>query len=289
MSTPPPTALDTPSPTERAFDDFTEEQTQTTQLDEMSKLQNPIYLIVATAVSPPLGIGLKGTLPWPQIRSDMAFFRKVTTGHSTSDTRNAVIMGRRTWESIPAKFRPLPGRINIILTRAEADGVLEMGTKLGEEYRKKERLQTSDTQFSIDNNEDGTFFTFTPKGDRSPSIGVTNSLRRAVNISQRPNVGTVFCIGGAEIYKMVLQDEQTKSRVRVLQTQVKKVDGSEFECDTFFPEKLQDDDGRWKEARAGELMVWIDSDLPQGIDEWARDEKAGVDIKVVGWSPSKSQ
>lgn len=55
-------------------------------------------------------IGKDGGLPW-SIPEDMKFFKAMTTGH-------AVIMGRKTWESIPAKFRPLPGRTNIVVSRS---------------------------------------------------------------------------------------------------------------------------------------------------------------------------
>ncbi len=54
-------------------------------------------------------IGVKGELPW-RLSSDLKRFKELTTGHP-------VIMGRATYDSIPAKFRPLPGRTNIILTR----------------------------------------------------------------------------------------------------------------------------------------------------------------------------
>lgn len=66
------------------------------------------------------GIGLNGNLPWKKIPGDMAFFRKVTSTTTDPTLQNAVIMGRKTWESIPSKFRPLPGRLNVILTRQEA-------------------------------------------------------------------------------------------------------------------------------------------------------------------------
>jgi dihydrofolate reductase len=54
-------------------------------------------------------IGRDNTIPW-HIPADMAHFKEVTAG-------SAVLMGRRTWESLPPRFRPLPGRRNLVLTR----------------------------------------------------------------------------------------------------------------------------------------------------------------------------
>jgi len=54
-------------------------------------------------------IGRDGGLPW-HLPEDLAHFRAVTTGRP-------VIMGRATWDSLPPRFRPLPGRTNIVLTR----------------------------------------------------------------------------------------------------------------------------------------------------------------------------
>ncbi|QAY60790.1 dihydrofolate reductase [Microbacterium protaetiae] len=54
-------------------------------------------------------IGAGGGMPW-HVPEDMAHFRDVTMGCP-------VVMGRRTWESFPARFRPLPGRRNIVVTR----------------------------------------------------------------------------------------------------------------------------------------------------------------------------
>ena len=54
-------------------------------------------------------IGRDGTIPW-HLPEDLARFKKVTMGHT-------VVMGRRTWDSLPARFRPLPGRRNIVLSR----------------------------------------------------------------------------------------------------------------------------------------------------------------------------
>ena len=55
-------------------------------------------------------IGKDGTMPW-HLPEDMAHFKANTAGCP-------VIMGRKTWDSLPARFRPLPGRRNMVLTRA---------------------------------------------------------------------------------------------------------------------------------------------------------------------------
>jgi dihydrofolate reductase len=54
-------------------------------------------------------IGRDGGIPW-RLPEDMARFKDLTIGHT-------VVMGRRTWESLPPKFRPLPDRRNVVLTR----------------------------------------------------------------------------------------------------------------------------------------------------------------------------
>jgi dihydrofolate reductase/thymidylate synthase len=49
---------------------------------------------------------------------DLAYFKRLTTETRDASKQNVVIMGRKTWESIPDKFRPLPGRCNIVLSRS---------------------------------------------------------------------------------------------------------------------------------------------------------------------------
>jgi dihydrofolate reductase len=60
-------------------------------------------------------IGRDGTLPW-HLPEDLKLFRSLTTG-------TTVLMGRRTWESLPPRFRPLPGRRNLVLSRTPQEGV----------------------------------------------------------------------------------------------------------------------------------------------------------------------
>ena len=54
-------------------------------------------------------IGKNGVMPW-HLPEDLAHFKRVTLNHP-------VVMGRKTWDSIPPRFRPLPGRTNIVVTR----------------------------------------------------------------------------------------------------------------------------------------------------------------------------
>jgi dihydrofolate reductase len=68
-----------------------------------------------------LGIGKDNRLPW-HIKGDMKYFRDLTTNlssnnESDSQTKNVVIMGRRTWESLPNNYKPLPNRINVVISR----------------------------------------------------------------------------------------------------------------------------------------------------------------------------
>jgi dihydrofolate reductase/thymidylate synthase len=76
-----------------------------------------ISVIVATTSKG--GIGKDGALPW-KLPEDMAHFKKITTA-APSGKMNAVVMGRKTWESIPEKFKPLAGRVNVVLSRKVAE------------------------------------------------------------------------------------------------------------------------------------------------------------------------
>jgi dihydrofolate reductase len=68
--------------------------------------QAPVSMIWAQAHD--RVIGAAGALPW-HLPEDLTLFRTLTTG-------SIVVMGRRTWESLPDRFRPLPGRTNVVLT-----------------------------------------------------------------------------------------------------------------------------------------------------------------------------
>ena len=62
------------------------------------------------------GIGYENSIPW-DIKSEMELFRQITTAGITSYNKNAVIMGRRTWESL--NYKPLKNRVNIVIGNLE--------------------------------------------------------------------------------------------------------------------------------------------------------------------------
>jgi dihydrofolate reductase len=66
-------------------------------------------IVIIAAVARNRVIGKDNRLLW-NIPEDMAHFKSLTSGHT-------VIMGRKTWESLPPRFRPLPGRRNIVISR----------------------------------------------------------------------------------------------------------------------------------------------------------------------------
>uniref|UniRef100_A0A914VTX8 dihydrofolate reductase n=1 Tax=Plectus sambesii TaxID=2011161 RepID=A0A914VTX8_9BILA len=87
--------------------------------------------LIAAMVDSSQGIGLQNSLPW-HLPKEYAYFVKMTTRTVDPNKKNAVIMGRLCWESVPAKYRPLKGRINVVLSRTlmepPAPGVLLAGS-----------------------------------------------------------------------------------------------------------------------------------------------------------------
>jgi dihydrofolate reductase len=61
------------------------------------------------------GIGYQNTLPWPKLERDLRFFSEMTRS-SSFPYNSAVVMGRKTWESIPANAQPLPFRDNFVIS-----------------------------------------------------------------------------------------------------------------------------------------------------------------------------
>ncbi|KZT61019.1 hypothetical protein CALCODRAFT_514961 [Calocera cornea HHB12733] len=77
----------------------------------------PLTMIVAATRTNGIGLARTNGLPW-RLPKEMAYFARVTSA-APEGKMNAVVMGRNTWESIPERFRPLKGRWNVVLSRAE--------------------------------------------------------------------------------------------------------------------------------------------------------------------------
>lgn len=77
---------------------------------------DPLTFSIIVAMDEERGIGRDGRIPW-HLKGDMRHFKEVTTATRKPGRENIVIMGRKTWDSLPERFRPLPGRINVVITR----------------------------------------------------------------------------------------------------------------------------------------------------------------------------
>lgn len=101
-----------------------------------SSSKSPFSFDVVVAMDRARGIARDGDMPW-HLPEDLKFFAKLTTGEGD----HAVIMGRKTWETIPDRYRPLPRRRNLVITRqakyaavgAEVHGSLEDALKAATE------------------------------------------------------------------------------------------------------------------------------------------------------------
>ena len=142
------------------------------------------------------GIGLNGQMPWPRIPNEMKHFADVTSmreplAYTSADYAlkgcffqsgmtspfhqtgtgarlNAVIMGRKTWDSLHAKFRPLPNRINVVLTRSSASTI--------------------------------------GANDENGMIEVYSDFEQAlISLSGNPKVNEIYVIGGSTLYEQAIK------------------------------------------------------------------------------------
>ncbi|MEW6610997.1 MAG: dihydrofolate reductase [Patescibacteria group bacterium] len=168
---------------------------------------------IIAACDKEMGIGKGGTLPW-RLPKELEHFHAVTTTTQDASKRNAVVMGRKTWESIPASRRPLQGRLNCVITRdanySLPAGVVRFGS-LEECLEYLEQLrppqappsQGGDTRLS------------------PPYEGGGGEVERA------------FIIGGGELFKHAITMPACST------IYLTEIDGI-FGCDTFFPTIPQD-------------------------------------------------
>ena len=114
------------------------------------------------------GIGLNNTIPW-KLSKEIQYFKKITTHRTNPLLLNVVIMGRKTWDSIPDNYKPLSNRINIVLTKT----------------------LTSKSNFT------NLFFCSSIEN----SIDLLNSIKNV-------NLDNIYIIGGESIYREVLTNSK---------------------------------------------------------------------------------
>eukprot|EP00537_Pseudo-nitzschia_pungens_P001396 CAMPEP_0172378572 /NCGR_PEP_ID=MMETSP1060-20121228/69491_1 /TAXON_ID=37318 /ORGANISM="Pseudo-nitzschia pungens, Strain cf. cingulata" /LENGTH=537 /DNA_ID=CAMNT_0013106293 /DNA_START=122 /DNA_END=1735 /DNA_ORIENTATION=+ len=238
---------------------------------------------IVAASSATRGIGLNGELPW-SLPGDMKYFARITRGNHPSPSppippsdggsaeapspssspspssprpqkMNAVVMGRKTWNSIPTKFRPLKGRHNVVLTR--------------------------NPQHFLGNQA-------VPEGVMVAS-GLPDAWRQLGSMPKE-ELGEIFVIGGAELYERSIKEKYVH---KVLLTSVDTPPDMEF--DTYFPDLFGGcDSGSGSETKTKTDSEWkpcrAESDGDGDGDETAVHEDNGMSYKFLAYErPNKEE
>nr|POF12809.1 dihydrofolate reductase [Quercus suber] len=208
--------------------------------EEMSLSQLPLTIIVAATSKN--GIGKNGGLPWPMLKKEMAYFARATkrvpiptnTGSLASDalkaailegtSRNVVIMGRKTWDSIPAKRRPLADRTNVVISSQPREKLVSIPDDV---------VVAADLPAAL------------------------NALEQQIRDARAPPVGRAFVIGGTSVYQAAMALDQTRS---ILLTRIQR----DFECDTYFPVALDEADSRWQRCNQKDLQDFVGEEVQEG-------------------------
>lgn len=158
------------------------------------------------------GIGNQNNLPW-NLKGDMEYFKLLTSQLPEDEYfkyYNVVVMGRKTWESIPPKFRPLPKRVNIILSSQNRENVIQ-------DCRNPELVHVVPDWQDV--------FSIVNQIQSSGNIGgVETDTPIAIN--------NIFVIGGQKVYESAINHPYCD---KIYITEVY----NKYETDTFFP-KLSD-------------------------------------------------
>ena len=164
-------------------------------------------------------------------------------------------MGRKTWDSIPSKFRPLKGRVNVVISRDKS--VRESFSALGGSGETKMMSAKSISEAVL-----GLQKCF---GSRDSTVGL----------------GRVFVIGGASIYEQAMGMDCCD---RVLWTRVRR----EFECDVYFPARngLGEYEGRsgWQQKSKEELRQWCGEERVGEVQT-----EGDVEFEVQMWERSRGR
>lgn len=211
------------------------------------------HLVIIVAATKANGIGQNSTLPW-KLMKEMKYFARVTT-FAPEGTINAVIMGKNTWESIPERFRPLPKRLNIVLS---TDSNYQLCVASYPRYA------TSHLHY--------------PRGNPTAKLSSDLSNALAQTRSNEIPIHKVFIIGGASVYAETLQlgsakDDNVVDHILLTRILFPDFDG----CNTFMPDFAQND-ARWTKASHRDLECWVGFEVPEGVQT-----ENGVDYEFQLW------
>jgi dihydrofolate reductase len=218
----------------------------------MPPTKTSLTLIVAT--TPSLGIGNKGTLPWPALKSEMGYFARVTKRPPVGSpkVKNAVIMGRKTWESIPPRFRPLKERVNVVVSR-------NPGFAIQSDASEAKESGVGDDVFVVESLEEA----IRRLNEVSKQNGASYDSAASGNFESASSVGKVFVIGGSSIYAEALKMRETD---RILMTKIRK----EYECDTTFPVDVEGEEGKeegWEQCEEREWSEFTGEPIGGNLKE----------------------
>lgn len=194
------------------------------------------------------GIGYKGTLPWPKIERDLRFFSQMTRS-SVFPYNSAVVMGRKTWESIPANVQPLPFRDNFIVS------ALHDATSL------------SSSKHATD----------------PPPTGVTFIKNLSEMHNYAMNYDHVWFIGGASIYEQVLASPKLFPVDDIFVTFVDE----SYEHDAAFPLMYQYESvEEWQSLRNKHIhrAIWCWTDagaIPEYVSFFAEGDKSNQIYRIT--------
>ena len=204
------------------------------------------HLTIIIAATKANGIGINNSLPW-HLRKEMKYFSQVTS-NAADGQQNAVIMGRKTWESIPKKHRPLSNRYNIVLSRNPNYDLLIPFVSI---------VSTQTYLFGRDVLQNST-------------VVLKDSLKSALTHLEESNtnIHRAFIIGGAALYNETLALPFSSSEPGLDRILLTRILTPEFkECDTFFQDICKEKSEEWTRSTHAALQDWVGFEVPEGEQE----------------------
>lgn len=104
---------------------------------------------IIVAIDKKQGIAKNGQIPW-HLSNDLKYFKKITTKTKDPKKINAIIMGRKTWESLPQSCQPLPNRLNIIISKTKNKSDFPKHKHINIQHNLEETIQETMTNPAIE-------------------------------------------------------------------------------------------------------------------------------------------